>query len=307
MTVFEFWPDLDQAWQAIPDLSTQPSLETATGGRYRVLKTESRARVILLGAEGHAPLVLKIYRTPSRLAWRTFGLASRGNREFTVMMNSHRLGLPVARPRYWLERRIRGCVEYSALALDVIDGPDLESWLLDERCGPDQRRQAAATAGDLLGRFHRAGLFWGTVTPRNLLLPDGDAGRILAIDMPYARLHNKDITGNVHAMMDLALVLSLSDGQPAFDNREREALVLAYCAGDRDRARAIDNALHTPSHREWKRKRLLRRLGNLFSKGAYSSGRGGVYEDDTGAYRPLSSEAVFSIRLRDNGCLTADP
>jgi hypothetical protein len=168
--------------------------------------------------------------------------------------------------------------------------------LLDGGSGPEQRLRAADAVGGLLRRFHRAGLFWGTVSVRNLLLPDRHIEGMLAIDMPYARLHDHDITGNMHATMDLALVFLLSDGKQAFDEGERKALLLAYCSGNAELARELDERLSLPSHREWKRKRLLRRLGNLFSKGAHSAGHGGVYEGEAGAYRPLGGETVFLDR-----------
>ena len=292
----EFWPDLTRAWEATsrgPGGTPEVAPEAAKGCQWRTIKTESRSRVLLLGADRCAPMVLKIYRTPPRLAWRTLGIASRANREFTVMMNAHRRGLPVVRPRYWLERRRRGRVEFSAIALDFADGPDLESWLIDGRANEAQRLGAAAATGELLGRFHRGGLFWGTVSTRNMILPGGDPGRLVAIDMPYARLYDRDITAETDAVMDLGLSLQLSDGAPAFDDGERKALVRAYCAGDADRAQAMDAGLRPPTHREWKRRRLLRRLRNLFSQGATSPGRGGRYDANTGDYEVLGSEAVY--------------
>jgi tRNA A-37 threonylcarbamoyl transferase component Bud32 len=292
----ELWPDLERAWQSTSQQVDQDPVTaagTGPGGRWRIIKTESRSRVLLLQADGAAPMVLKIYRTPPRLAWRTLGIASRANREFTVMMNAHRLGLPVVRPRYWLERRRRGRVEFSAIALDFADGPDLESWLLGGTGNPEQRLRAAAATGDMLGRFHRGGLFWGTVSTRNMILPGGDPGGLVAIDMPYARLYDRDITGETDAVMDLGLSLQLSDGAPAFDDHEREALVRAYCAGDADRAQVMNASLRPPTHREWKRRRLLRRLRNLFTKGATSRGRGGRYDANSGDYEVLGSEAVY--------------
>ena len=165
--------------------------------------------------------------------------------------------------------------------------------MIGGRANEAQRLGAAAATGELLGRFHRGGLFWGTVSTRNMILPGADPGRLVAIDMPYARVQSGDLRGKPQAMMDLALVLQLSDGQPAFDDREREALIRAYCAGDAEQARALEEQLTLPSHREWKRKRLLRRLSNLFSGGASSAGRGGRYESSAGAYFPLDSGAVF--------------
>lgn len=296
MNRIELWPDLAEAWRATGE-APLGALPAAPGsgheGRFRVIKSESRSRVTLLEAEGRAALVLKIYRTPPRLAWRTIGLASRANREFTVMMNAHRRGLDVARPLYWLERRNSGRLELSALALEVIDGPDLESWLLEESPDAEQRLHAAYAAGGLLGRFHRAGLFWGTVNPRNILLRGGDPGSMTAIDMPYARMHDRDLTGGAHAMMDLVLAFQLSDGRTAFDATERSRFLLAYCADDEERAKAFDEGLRLPTHREWKRQRMLRRLGNLLKRGVKSPGRGGVYDPGSGDYRRLDGEDVF--------------
>ncbi len=296
MTTLEFWPGLAQAWEATsnaPPESTQYLPGAVGGGSWRLIKSESRARVLWLEADGLAPSVCKLYRTSPRLAWRTFGIASRANREFTVMMEAHRLGLPVVRPRYWLEHREWGCVQFCAITLDAIDGPDLETWLTGGEGDPEQRRLMAEATGRLLGRFHRAGLFWGTVSPRNLLVPDSDSDHLCAIDLPYARLHGHDITGNEHAMTDLGCALLLSDGQLAFDDRGREAMMLGYCEGDADRARDLNAQVHLLSHKEWKRRRFLRRLSNLLVKGTRSAGRGGVYSAETGGYRSLGSEAVF--------------
>lgn len=70
----ELWPGLAEAWQATENspADSGPGGSKAAGeGRWRVIKSESRARVLLLEAEGHSHQVLKIYRTPPRLRWRT--------------------------------------------------------------------------------------------------------------------------------------------------------------------------------------------------------------------------------------------
>jgi len=302
MQTLDFWPGLGQAWKDTLDLrpnSMQSVPESKHGARWRLIKSEARVRVLWLEADGYASMVLKIYQTPPRLAWRTFGLASRANREFTVMMAAHRLGLPVVRPRYWLEHRAWGCIRFAAIALDAIDGIDLQTWLVQNAQDPAQRQRVAEATGSLLGRFHRAGLFSGTASPRNLLLPGGDSDRIRAIDLPYARLHKQDITGSSQAMADIGRALLLSDGRPAFDDHEREAFMLGYCAGNTESAQALNAQLRLMSHREWKRQRFLRRLTNLMSGDTSSAGSGGLYCADTGELRPLASEAVFLERAVD--------
>jgi len=296
MPTLDFWPGLEQAWNATldsPPDSVQSVPDSAYNARWRLIKVEDRVRVLWLEADGYAPMVLKIYQTPPHLAWRTFGLASRANREFTVMMKAHRLGLPVVRPRYWQEHRVGGCVRFAAIALDAIDGTNLQNWLMSEADDPAQRQSVAEATGGLLGRFHRAGLFSGTASPRNLLLPAGDSDRICAIDLPYARLHHRDITGTDQAMADVGRALLLSNGRPAFDDREREAFMLGYCAGDTESARALNASLRLMTHKEWKRQRFLRRLANLLSVDTRSAGRGGIYCAETGDLLPLDSEALF--------------
>ena len=295
MTAIEFWPGLREAWKTFDNVTPEspPSVSESGDTRWTVIKSESRSRIVWLEAPGCAPLVCKIYRTPPRLAWRTFGVASRANREFTIMMEAHRLGLQVVRPHYWLECRKRGCVVFSAVALDAVDGPDLEDWLTGETRSEADRLEMARAAGSLLGRFHRAGLFWGTATPRNLLLPDGDSARMVAIDLPYARLHGHSLVGNDHALTELSCLLRLSDGGLAFNDEEREALMLGYCDGDAAQARALNPQVRLMTHKEWKKQRFLRRLNNLMFRSARSHGGGGMYCSETGDYRPIESGAVF--------------
>ena len=116
------------------------------------------------------------------------------------------------------------------------------------------------------------------------------------IDLPYARLHGHDISENRHAMADIGRALRLSNGQPAFDDSEREAFMLGYCAGDPDRARDLNTRLRLMSHKQWKRQRFLRRLANLLSRNTRSPGRGGIYSRETGDLSILNSGAVFLDR-----------
>lgn len=285
------WPGLEAAWQATQDGEHG---ETGSGAaRWRLLKGEPRTRVLRLDAEGFPGLVLKIYATPARLAWRTLGMVSRANREFTVMMAAHRRQLPVVRPRYRLEVRRAACLRYGALALEAVDGLNLES-VLDEAGLPEEERQRLGRlTGDLLGRFHRNGLQWATATPRNLLLVAGEGEPLQAIDMPYATLADKDIRGSAEALMDLSCILRMSDGRLAFDGDARQALMLAYCAGDEQAARELDEAVQLQTHLAWKKQRLRRRVRNLMKPAMSSSGKAGQYDAATGDYQPLERAEVF--------------
>ena len=288
------WPDLEAAWEAT---LTGERGETEQGaGHWRLLKGEPRTRVLRLGADDFPALVLKIYATPPRLAWRTLGMVSRANREFTVMMEAHRRELPVVRPRYRLEVRRAGCLRYGALALEAVDGLNLESVLDQPELSADERQRLGRLTGDLLGRFHRRGLQWGTATPRNLLLLSEEGRPLQAIDMPYATLTDKDIRGTAEALMDLSCMLRMSDGRLAFDGDARRALMLAYFAGDEQAARELDEEVQLQSHLAWKKQRLRRRVSHLLKPTASSDGTAGFYDSAMGEYHPLGRGVVFLPR-----------
>jgi tRNA A-37 threonylcarbamoyl transferase component Bud32 len=265
-------------------------------GRWRLLKGEPRTRVLRLEADGFPALVLKIYATPSRLAWRTLGMVSRANREFTVMMEAHRRGLPVVRPRYRLEVRRAGCLRFGALALEAVDGLNLETVLDRDDLPEAERQRLGQLTGDMLGCFHRQGLQWATATPRNLLLLREDPEPLQAIDMPYATLANRDIRGNPEALMDLSCVLRMSDGRLAFEGEARRALMVAYCAGDESAAGELDDGVQLQTHLAWKKQRLRRRVRNLMRPTLSSSGPAGFYDAASGDYRTLERGVVFLPR-----------
>lgn len=288
------WPGLEAAWRATL-IGERGETEQGTG-HWRLLKGEPRTRVLRLEAKDFPALVLKIYAMPSRLAWRTLGMVSRSNREFTVMMEAHRRGLTVVRPRYRLEVRHAGCLRYGALALEAVDGLNLESQLDRDDLPEAERQRLGRLTGDLLGRFHRSGLQWATATPRNLLLLREDKEPLQAIDMPYATLADRDIRGTPEALMDLSCVLRMSDGRLAFDGDARRALMLAYCAGDETAAGELDEGVQLQTHLAWKKQRLRRRVRNLMKPAVSSSGPAGQYDAATGDYQPLERGEVFLAR-----------
>ncbi len=283
------WTSLEAAWETT---ESSGSGQAADGVAWEVLQDKPRTRVLRLEALDLQPSVVKIYAVPGHLAPRSFGMSSRANREFTVMMEASRRGLPVARPRHWQEQRVLGCLRFSALTLDCLDGPDLERLLTGPEPAAD-RESLARMAGDVLGRFHRAGLYWGTAAPRNLMLSHRDDGEPLrAIDFPYATLLGGDITGTDEAMLDLACLLRLRNGDIAFEDEARRTLMEAYCAGDGTAARELDERIVLRGHLAWKGKRLNRRVRNLLRRGSKSAGRGGRFDPSSGRYEPLKGEAV---------------
>ena len=209
------------------------------------------------------------------------------------MMKAHRRGLPVARPRYWLEHRVLGGLRFSALALDPVEGRDLEHELRCPELSGPERLQLASWCGALLGRFHRAGLYWATAAPRNLLRTlDTKEEPVRAIDFPYATLTAHDITRSDEAALDLACLLRLRNGDLAFTGEERKALVLAYCEGDDAAARDVDARITLRNHHAWRLRRLKRRLRKLLL-GSSSPGNAGRYDAACGSYRRLDTASVI--------------
>lgn len=290
MSQLELWTSLDRAWHAA---------ESGHSGQvgdahWDLIQDKSRTRMLRLQAPGCRPLVLKIYASPAHLSWRTLGLASRANREFTLMMDAFRRELPLAQPSYWLEQRVMGGLRFSAIALNVVEGDDLETHLRRPEITRSERAHLAHQTGDLLGRLHRAGVYWATAAPRNLLLnPDAVQEPLLAIDFPYATLAGQDIVDSDEALLDLACVLRMRNGDMAFDGKDRQSLVLAYCENNSEAARALDERIVLRHHHSWRLRRLKQRLRNLFLSSSSSAGSGGRFEAATGAYQQLKGSAVF--------------
>ena len=284
------WTNLEAAWQATGNAAGG---QVAGHARWSVLQDKPRTRVLRLEAPGRPAQILKIYAVPAHLGLRTLGVSSRANREFTVMMKAHRRGLPVARPRYWLEHRVLGGLRFSALALDPVEGRDLEHELRRPELPDAERLQLASWCGALLGRFHRAGLYWATAAPRNLLrTPDTTEEPVRAIDFPYATLTTHDITGSDGAELDLACLLRLRNGDIAFAGEDREALVLAYAGGDAAAAREVNQRIKPRNHHAWRLRRLKRRLRKLLL-GSSSAGNAGRYDAASGSYQRLDTASVI--------------
>lgn len=291
MSDLELWPSLDSAWQAV--LSARAG-KTGSGAHWALIQGKSRTRVLRIQAPGFRSLVLKIYAVPAHLAWRTLGVTSRANREFTLMMNACRKDLPLVRPRYWLEQRVVGGLRFSALALDAIDGTDLEEQLASPDITPIERRRLAQQTGDVLGRMHRAGVYWATSAPRNLLSNEGDPSEpLLAIDFPYATQARGGIVGSDRALLDLSCALRMRNGDMAFEGDDRESLVLAYCENNSEAARAMNTRIVLRNHHAWRLKRLKQRLRNLLMSRSGSAGPGGRFDDSDGSYQRLETGAVF--------------
>jgi len=292
----QYWSSLKEAWEetenrplASGDDAVQPAVKSEND--WKLIKSESRVRLMLLEPLApHSPLICKIYHIPWHLAWRTIGMVSRANREFTALMEAHQHGLPVVCPRYWLEKRLAGAVVYSAITLAVIDGHNLEYLLRNEQTSNEQRSHLARETGILLSQLHRGGLYWATARPRNVMQSAG--GQLLAIDMPYAHWHGHDLTGSDSALIDLRGMLKCKNKDWGFNQQEHMEFLLGYCEDDQVMASALELLALPHSATQSKFERFKRRSANVLLSGPRSAGKGGSYDPSDGSYQLRDSQAI---------------
>lgn len=239
----------------------------AAPGAEIVLKDEPWTRVVrrpLCGLD----VVHKTYLVPPWTRWRTFLLTSRAGREYRNLSRIHASGVPCVRPLGFAEERRLGVVRRSALLTEF--APGTRSWkqeLLDRPSGDRRhahaRRVLAATFGALLRRLHQAGFLGARISPRNVLVrwqdPDrAEACAMLLCDLPAASGFSASILDRPTAGIDL-FDAAFSPGRRAqLTAAERFRLVLAYAAGDRNRARQLWRWLARRSKRGNELRKALR-------------------------------------------------
>lgn len=287
-----YWSGLRTAWKAIWDDPSHVSFSEQDHGSWKLIKSEPRTQVILLQpGTSHKPLICKIYKTPRHLAWRTIGLASRANREFTALMVAHRRGLPVVRPRYWIEERELGQVTYSAITLEFIEGANLEE-IMKSKPKSELRKRLAHKAGAFLRQLHRSGLYWATACPRNIMMPQGPDSKMLAIDMPYVRWLDRNLYGGEAALSDMRNMLRCKNQDWGFDPEERREFLMGYCKGDTLMAAGLEPLVKPLSIRRSKLKRIKSRSADVLLNYPRSPGKGGIYCPSDGSYRVRDSKVI---------------
>ena len=290
MAVVQYWSSLEDAWVATERCALTPIGE-AVGAQpkadnsWQLIKSESRVRLLLLDPEPpHPRVIFKIYRIPGHLAWRTLGMVSRANREFTALMEAHRHGLPVVCPHRWLEARALGALSFSAISLELVQGSNLETVLQNNNTTTEQRRQLARKAGSLLRSLHTAGMYWGTAYPRNVLLRQDSAAELMVIDTPYAHWHGRDLSGSESALSDLRGMVRTKKGRWGFDRQEQEQLLLGYSSDDSSMVGTLQALVVPRSRLQSKLDRLKQRSANVLISSPRSPGKGGVYDCEQQSY-----------------------
>ena len=237
------------AQRAEPAAKADPGSSTAG---QDVLKDEPYTRIVVDRTQA-PPLFVKTYSNPGWLLWRTIGQASRSAREFASLEAARLGGVPCVEPVEWDERRRFCCVLHSTLTLVFEDGMSsmrdvLRGIAKRSQSTPVsladclQRRHCARGFGVLLRAVHEAGVLWGTVTPRNVLVRNGQIEQpsaFIACDMPMAIRFRRPILGGRAAALDLFDAAFSPGRRSEFRRTDRMRLVMQYAQGDRVVAKAL--------------------------------------------------------------------
>jgi len=259
-----------------PDADLLEALrEAVASGRttpVRALKSAPGKEVHLVRWEGRE-LVLKRYRHPRALLWRTALAPSRAAREFANLRRLVERGVPCVRPLAWGERRVLGCTTTSWIATAYAGSSetvDHRMFGLPPRPGEDARRRraVASRAGRLVRRLHEAGTIACTLHPRNVIVTGaGERARLLLIDLPHAQHFARDVVATRRALIDLYDLGWSSGARRLWNAAEQRALLAAYARGDRAVARDLGRRL---DRRGSRRQAVQRELLKLISSTARS-------------------------------------
>ncbi|MFQ5504553.1 MAG: lipopolysaccharide kinase InaA family protein [Planctomycetota bacterium] len=214
-----------------------------------VIKDELCARVEVCDSSS-GKVVRKTYRDRPFLLWRTFLRRARAGREFRNLSFTRDAGIPCVEPRDWGETRRLGCVPSSWLETGYVEDAIALSRVIRAMDPMDHealslRRRLAKEFGTLIRSLHQAGIVWGTLTTRNLLLvQQSERPRLLACDMPRAMRFGRSVLGTRRALVDLFNACFSPTRCREFSRSDRCAMLLCYCGGSRAELRRLWRALH---------------------------------------------------------------
>ncbi len=190
-------------------------------GRGTTVFVQQGERVFALRHYCRGGLPAKISR--DRYIW--LGLEkSRPWREWTLLLELFRRGLPVPRPL--AVRLTRHGLTYTAdIVTEVIDARPLAEWLCERRLPAAQLEQV----GSWLRRFHLEGLFHADLNARNILLDE--AGKVYLIDFDRSELRRGDEgwrSANMERLKRSLEKFRRSEKNFAFDDEDWKAVLRGY-------------------------------------------------------------------------------
>ncbi len=172
----------DDAFFAPEQWAEREQLLGSAPGRGTTVFVQQGERVFALRHYCRGGMVAKLSR--DRYIW--LGLdRSRPWREWTLLLELFRRGLPVPRPVAVRLTRYR--LSYTAdIVTEAIDARPLAEWLCERRLSVAQLENI----GSWLRRFHLEGLFHADLNARNILLDE--AGKVYLIDFDRSELRRGD-------------------------------------------------------------------------------------------------------------------
>jgi hypothetical protein len=196
---------------------------------------------VVVQRHARATVVLKVYRTPPWLRWRTLLTAARAAREWSNLVRVRGAGVPCVEPLGWDERRVLGCVRESGLLTRFVpDAPSLKDWL-SGGARPRERSAMCEELGRLVRRLHDAGVLGCRMSPRNFLVVGGR--ELMLLDLPAAVPFRRGIAHTARASIDL-WDAALSPGRRRqLSAPDRLRILVGYCGGDRRSAATTWRAL----------------------------------------------------------------
>lgn len=213
-----------------------------------LLKAEERTRIEVHEHPEGGTVFRKVYRTPTRLRWRTFLLPSRARREFQAMRVAFDAGLPCIEPISCRETRRLACVASSEVTSRYTPGISLKA-VLAAGLSTRRRRRVCVQLGRLLRRFHESGVLWMSAMPRNIIIRECDLEPMIACDLPYGLSFRDSIVCRRRALVDLYSMGFSKSRTEDFSSSDQRAFLVAYCGGDRAWCRSLWNKLRSRTKR----------------------------------------------------------
>ncbi|HEX5052728.1 MAG TPA: lipopolysaccharide kinase InaA family protein [Planctomycetota bacterium] len=225
---------------------TPSDLERLAARHRSLLKQEPATTVEVLGC-GEDAVVRKTYRNLGRRWLQSFGRRSRARREFDNLAAVARGGVPCTTPLAWSERRRLGCIDECSIVTRYLPDSRTLKRVLSERPRPARdgtRARLAAAMGRLLAALHDNGFLWCTAMPRNVLvLGAAEHARLAVCDTPAGIRIGRSLRQGRLARIDLFDAAFSPSRRADFSATERLRSLLAYCDGERARARRLWRAL----------------------------------------------------------------
>lgn len=199
----------------------QQQLLGSAPGRGTTVFVQQAEKVFALRHYHRGGMAAKI--SQDRYIWQ--GLEkSRPWREWTLLVELFRRGLPVPRPI--AVRAVRHGLTYSCdIVTEAIDARPLAEWLCEKRLPAAQLEQM----GSWLRRFHLEGLFHADLNARNILLDD--AGKVYLIDFDRSELRRGDEgwrSANMERLKRSLEKFRRIEKNFAFDDEDWKAVLRGY-------------------------------------------------------------------------------